>query len=193
MSLSPVALEILETMFLKGNPMKATQITIMEDSKEVSSTNSSSKMSHLAELTSRGYVNSPQEELYVLTDEGKRALGIEPTTKETARTIMSYTPHDKSFNFYVDTDKPLHMHAHSLQDFANKLARVDLKAIEFHMNKDDFEAWFRCLGDQELTKKTTILKEKKIMGEQLRLLLHDAVEQRCQELIELTEQTTPSH
>jgi hypothetical protein len=186
MSLSPVELQILETMLLNGTPMKASQI-VMEDNAEASSTT----MAYLSGLTNRGYVNSPQEELYVLTVEGKKALGIHPITKETAKTIMAYTPHDKAFNFYVDTDKPLHMHAHSLQDFANKLSRIDQRSIDFHMNRNEFEAWFRCLGDQELTKKTSIIKERKATGEQLRLLLHTAIEQRCQELIKLTEQTTP--
>ena len=82
------------------------------------------------------------------------------------------------------------MHAHSLQDFANKLSRVDLKSIEFHIEKGDFEEWFKRLGDQELAVKTVMIKERKIIGEQLRGLLHDAVEQRCQELMKLTEQTT---
>ena len=186
MSLSPVECEMLKTMLLNGKPMKAAQITIDDNKEELSNT-----MVHLVELTRRGYVNSPQEYIYELTDEGKKSLGIQSTTKETAKTIMAYTPHDKAFNFYVDIDKPLHMHAHSLQDFANKLSKIDLKAIEFHMNKDDFEAWFRDLGDQELTKKAVIIKERKISGDALRFLLHNIVTQRCQELMKLTEQTTP--
>jgi hypothetical protein len=182
MSLSPVELEIMETMFLNSNSMK-----IVENNEEFSS----ATISHLVGLMRVGYVNSPQENLYVLTDEGKKILGVQPITKETAKAIMAYTSHDRAFNFYVDADTALHMHAHSLQDFANKLNRVDLRTIEFHMNKNDFESWFRCLGDQELTKKTALIKERKIVGEQLRCLLHDAVEQRCQELMKLTEQTTP--
>jgi hypothetical protein len=59
------------------------------------------------------------------------------------------------------------------------------------MEKDDFETWLKCLGDQELTKKTAIIKKRKITGEQLRILLHNIIEQRCQELMKLTEQTTP--
>jgi len=165
--------------------MKPAEIAI-ENSKEFSST-----MMHLIWLTRGGYVNSPQKGLYTLTNEGKKALGIQPITKETAKTIIAYTPHDKAFEFYVDVDKPLHIHAHSLQDFANKLPKVDLKTIEFHMDRGDFEAWFKCLGDQELAKKTATIKERKITGEPLRLLLHNTVEQRCQDLMKLTEQTTP--
>jgi len=184
MSLSTIELELLETIFLNGTPIEAKQVA------NDSSIELSSVMVYLVELTRRGYVSSPQKDLYKATDEGKKALGVQPITKENAKTIVFYAPHDKAFNFYASVDKPLHVHAHSLQDFANKLSKVDLKAIEYHMDRNDFEVWFKCLGDQELAKKTKILKERKIVGEQLRLLLHTIVEQHCQELRKLTEQST---
>jgi predicted transcriptional regulator len=184
MSLSSNDLEILETMFLNGNQMKTTHIAI-ESNKELTST-----MIHLTNLISMGYVNSPQKETYTLTNEGKKALGIQSITKENAKNILAYASHDKAFDFHADNNTPLHIHAHSLQDFANKLSKVDLKAIEFHMDNGDFEAWLKCLGDQELAKKTAVIKKKKIIGEQLRVLLHNIIEQRCQELMKLTEQTT---
>jgi len=184
MSLSTIELEVLETIFLNSKQIEAKQIS------NESGIESASTMLHLTELIRRGYVKSPKKDLYMLTDEGKKALGVQPITKETAKNIVSYTPHDRAFNFYADTDKPLHMHAHSLQDFANKLAKVDLKTIEYHMDRNDFETWLKFLGDQELVKKIKIIKEKKIIGEQLRLLLHKTVEQHCQELRKLTDQTT---
>ena len=171
-------------MFLHNAPMAVSQIVIAD--REGSST----AIEYLAGLTSRGYVFSPQKELYLLTDVGKNVLGIQPITKDEAKSIMAYTPHDKAFNFYIAPDTPLHMHAHSLQDFANKLLRVDLKSLEFHICNDEFEAWFRCLGDQELTKKTALIKERKIVGEPLRLLLHTVVEQRCQELLKIAAPVT---
>ncbi|MCL2134982.1 MAG: hypothetical protein FWH37_05440 [Candidatus Bathyarchaeota archaeon] len=181
MSLSEVELEILENMLLNCKPMLVTQI--VSEPKDVSATNM-----YLAGLTQKGYVDSPQKELYTLTDEGKKALGIQPITKEIAKNIIAYAPHDKSFNFYVDTDKSLHIHAHSLHDFVNKLSKIDLKIIEFHINRNDFETWFERLGDQELAKKTAIIKKRKVTGEQLRVLLQTTVEQHCQKLMELTEQ-----
>ncbi len=186
MSLSPLKLEILETMLVNGKPMKAAQIA-SENKTEFPPT-----MMHLLGLTRMGYVTSPQKSLYILTDEGKKALGIPPTTKETAKAILAYAPHDKSFNFYVDLNKPLHMHAHSLYDFANKLAKIDLKSLEFHSGRGDFEAWFKCIGDQELAKMAELVKKRKIVGEQLRVVLHDVVEQRCQELMKLTGQAVPT-
>jgi hypothetical protein len=186
MSLSPLKIEILETMLLNGKPMKAVQIA-GENKKEFPPT-----MMHLIGLTRMGYVSSPEKGLYELTENGKKALGITATNKENAKAILAYAPHDKSFEFYLTVGSPLHIHAHSIQDFANKLTRVDIKSIEFHSSRGDFEAWFKCLGDQELAKKVAILEEKKLSGEELRTKLHDVVEQRCHELMEMTGQTAPS-
>jgi uncharacterized protein YwgA len=163
--------------------MKAAQIAT-ENNKELQNT-----VMHLTNLTRGGYIDSPQKEQYNITDEGKKALGFQLNTKETAKAIIAYAPHDKAFNFYADTDRPLRIHAHSLQDFINKLSKVDVKSIEFHMDKDDFETWFKCLGDQELAKKTAIIKERKNTGEQLRQLLHNTVEQHHQKLIKLKKKT----
>lgn len=185
MSLSPVKLEILETMLLNGKPMKAAQVA-GENKKEFPPT-----MMHLLNLVKTGYVSSPQKGFYTLTSEGKKALGIQPLNKETAKAIIAYAPHDKAFNFYLEVGKPLHVHAHSLQDFANKLGKIDIKSIEFHLGRGDFEAWFNCLGDQELAKKTALIKARKTAGEQLRAVLHDMVEQRCIELTLLAEQDAP--
>lgn len=185
MSLSPLKIEILETMLLNGKPMKAVQIA-GENKKEFPPT-----MMHLIGLTRMGYTSSPEKGLYKLTENGKKALGITIISKDDAKAILAYAPHDKSFEFYLTVGNPLHVHAHSIQDFANKLNRVDIKSIEFHNNRGDFEAWFRSLGDIELSKKVEILKEKKLSGENLRTRLHDVVEQRCQELMTITGQDTP--
>ena len=74
---------------------------------------------------------------------------------------------------------------------ANKLAKVDIKSLEFHTSRGDFEAWFKSLGDPELANKVAEIREKKVAGEQLRKMLHDTVEQRCTELMKLTETATP--
>jgi len=49
----------------------------------------------------------------------------------------------------------------------------------------DFEAWFAGLGDVELARKTALLKEKKMTGEELRRRLHEIAENRCAVLAKL--------
>ena len=186
MSLSSIKQEILETMLLNGKPQKAMDIA-KEAKKEYQPVNM-----HLLGLIKMGHVVMPEKGFYAITEKGKRTLGIPETTKEKAAAILAYAPHDKAFNFYITFGKPLNIHAHSLRDFANKLDRADLASVEFHIQRGDFEAWFKGLGDEELAKKTALLKKRIAVGESLRTQLHDIVEQRYLELVKLSGQTIPN-
>jgi hypothetical protein len=185
MSLSPIKQEILETMLLNGKPLKAQDIA-KEAKKEFQPVNM-----HLLGLVKMGYACLPEKGLYVITEKGKKALGLPEISKEKAAAIIAYAPHDKAFNFYVTVDKPLSLHAHNLRDFAHKLDKADLTSIEFHLQRGDFEAWFKMLGDEELGKKTALLKKRNACGEDLRTQLHGIVEQRYFELAKLSGQTIP--
>jgi hypothetical protein len=182
MSLSPVKQEILETMLFHEKPMRAMEIA-KENKKEFPRT-----MMHLLGLVRMGYVTSPEKGLYIIAGKGKEALGIQETNKEQATAILAYKPQDKAFEFYSDIDKPLHLHAHSLRDFANKVEKAEITSIEFHAKRGDFEAWLNSLGDVELAKKVVLLKQKNLAGEELRKQLHEIVQQRYMELSKLTGQ-----
>jgi hypothetical protein len=186
MSLSLVKQEILETMLLNEKPMKAIEIA-SESKKEFPPT-----MMHLLGLAKMGYVSSPEKGRYIITERGKSALGVPEITKEKATAILCYAAHDKTFNFYVTIGKPLGLHAHNLRDFAKKLDKADLASIEFHLQREDFEAWFKMLGDEELAKKTALLKKKNAVGENLRKQLRDIVEQRYLNLAMLAGQPIPT-
>ena len=186
MSLSPVKQEILEAMLFNEKPVRAMDI-VKETKKEFPQV-----MMHLLGLVRMGYVNTPQKGLYIISDKGKQVLGIPQTSKEQAAAILAYAPHDKAFEFYSDIGQPLHLHAHSLRDFANKLEKVNINSIEFHTKRNDFEAWLTGLGDIELAKKTALLKRQGLAGEELRKQLHSIVEQRYVELAKLSGQTIPA-
>jgi DNA-binding transcriptional ArsR family regulator len=179
MSLSPIKHEILETMLLHDKPARAVQIA-KETGKKFPSV-----MMHLIGLTRMGYTNSPEKGQYVITEKGKKALGIPEINKETARAILAHMPHEKAFHFYRSIGNPLSLYAHDLQDFCDTILKVSIDSIEFHVNHGDFEAWFAGLGDVELARKTALLKEKKMTGEELRRKLHEIVENRCIVLAEL--------
>ena len=173
MSLSPAKYEILATMLLLDKPEKARHIA-QEAGKDFPSV-----MMHIIGLIRMGYVTSPEKGLYTLTEKGKRALDVPEINRENARAILADAPRDKAFHFYASIGKPLNLNAHSLQDFRDKILKVDADSINFHMSRGDFEAWFAGLGDVELAKKTALLKEKKMGGEEQRRKLHEIVENRC--------------
>jgi hypothetical protein len=185
MSLSPIKQEILETMLLEDDPQKAMDIA-KEAHKEFQQV-----MMHLLGLIRMGYVSSPSKGLYIITVQGKKALGIPEITKEKAARILAYAPHDKAFNFYKSVDNPLGVHAHSLRDFTVKIDKVDIASLKFHLKRGDFEAWFRSLGDEELVKKMALLKQRNLTDDHLREHFHEVVDQHFRELAELTGELFP--
>lgn len=186
MSLSPVKHVILESMLLCEMPQRAMEIA-KACKKEFQPV-----MMHLLGLIKMGYVTSPQKGLYIITAQGKRAMGIAETSKEKAASILAYAPHDKAFNFYAAFGSPLGIHAHNLRDFVAKLDRVTVVALEFHMARGDFEAWFRGLGDEELAKKVVLIKQRKFEGDELRQMLRCVVEQRYLELAKIADIHVPT-
>jgi len=185
LSLSTIKQEILESMFLCDKPMKATGIA--KDAKK----EFQPVMMHLLGLQKMGYVKSPEKGLYIITAQGKRALGVSPVTEEKANQILAYTPHDRAFHFYATVGQPLSMHAHNLRDFTSKINSADPLSLEFHTKRGDFQAWFKGLGDEELAKKMVLLAKRNLQGEELQKMLFCIVDARYRELAKLTGQVFP--
>jgi hypothetical protein len=172
MSISPVKRLILETMWLLDRPAKATEIA------KEAGLGFPPVMMHILGLTKMGHVQMPEKGTYVITESGKKVLGLPEISKEKAADILAYLPMEKSFHFYADIGKPLNIHAASLGDFCDKILKVDLSSVEFHINRGDFEAWFAGLGDAELARKTLLVREEKMAGENLRKKLYEIVKNR---------------
>jgi len=173
MSISPVKRLILETMWLLDRPAKATEIA------KEAGLGFPPVMMHILGLTKMAYVQMPEKGTYVISESGKKVLGLPIISKEKAAEILAYLPMEKSFHFYADIGKPLNIHAASLGDFCDKILKVDPSSVEFHVNRGDFEAWFAGLGDAELARKTLLVREEKIAGENLRKKLYEMVKNRC--------------
>lgn len=179
MSISPVKRLILETMWMIDKPAKPAEIA------KDTGVNFKQAWMHLLGLTKMEYVNSPEKGFYVITEKGKKTLGIPEVDKQKAAEILTYLPMEKSFHFYADIGKPLDAFATSLGDFSEKIQKVDLGSIEFHIRRGDFEAWFTSLGDIELARKTLLAREQKMSGEELRKKLHEIIRKRFEELAKI--------
>jgi DNA-binding transcriptional ArsR family regulator len=172
MDLSPAKRDILEALLLHEKPVKAAHIA-KEMEKEFPAT-----QMHLIGLTKMGYTESPQKGHYVLSDKGKKVLGIAQMTEKEEQAILSPISSDKAFHFYAGFGKPLNLYAHDLQEFCDRAREVMQDSIDFHMDRGDFEAWFQALGDEELAKKIVVLKSRKISGDELRMRLCHIVKDR---------------
>jgi predicted transcriptional regulator len=137
---------------------------------------------HLSTLKKMGYISMTDEGLYSLTDKGKEALGLSKIDRDLAIRLLSKVPQEKAFHFYIGVDKPLMVSADSLTDFYEKIQNIDVKSIEFHTLRRDFELWIHFLGDAELAKRLRAFREANLTGEELRRKIYEAVKSRCEEL-----------
>ena len=81
--------------------------------------------------------------------------------------------------------------AWSLKGFADALKTVDLKALEFHDRRGDFDAWAEhSLQDKVLSTELTKVKSAKLRGQQLRKMLVETATKRFDDLSKQTQTAT---
>jgi DNA-binding transcriptional ArsR family regulator len=183
MQLNPVKKAILETLWRKGKPL-----TPLEVARELGMKNQRQAMMHLLNLRSMEYVSSPGKNCYAITELGKEAMGLPRISKKEASQILHPKPPESAFRFYKEMGRSLGIEANSLQDFCDKVQKIDLRSLEFHMPRKDFENWLQHLGDAELAKKIAVIREQGVSGEELRQKVYEVTKSRCEELKKLTSQ-----
>ncbi len=102
--------------------------------------------------------------------------------KESPSKILSEVPRDKGFHFYRSMGAYLGIYATSLEQFSKLLEKVELRSIEFHMGRGDFEKWVRSLGDAALALQLAKLRNKSPSGENLRKEVSAVVNRRLDKL-----------
>jgi Mn-dependent DtxR family transcriptional regulator len=180
MSASKIRGKILWVLWAAGKPMTLQGIA------EKAELTSSSTMEYLPGLRKAKYVSVSQEQYYAITKLGKQAIGLPKVGKKLASKILKPLSIEKAFHFYYGLNQHSGVHADSLKDFVDKIQKVDLKCIEFHISRKDFELWIRSLGDLELSKKLELLRMKSLSGENLRKELYETVNSRYEEVKNLT-------
>jgi hypothetical protein len=79
----------------------------------------------------------------------------------------------------------------SLKGFADALKTVDVKALEFHDRRGDFDAWAEhSLQDKVLSTELTKVKSAKLRGQQLRKMLVETATKRFDDLSKQTQTAT---
>src|SRR3990170_8148522 len=72
-----------------------------------------------------------------------------------------------------------------LADFCQKIRTIDVRSVDFHFKRGDFEEWIRgTLGDVELANEINKTNKinKTIQGEELRVKICQTVERRLTQL-----------
>ncbi|UCE15802.1 MAG: winged helix-turn-helix domain-containing protein [Candidatus Bathyarchaeota archaeon] len=175
-SRSKVRKKILETLWEAGKMMRSWEIAERMGISIPSST------MNLLRLIEAGYVSTPQRGHYTITVQGRELLGLSKIDREQASRILNPVPSEKVFRFYKGMDQSLQVFANSIDEFCGKIQTVDVKSLEFHVPRRDFELWFEGLGDVELAEKMGQIRRMSLSGEHLRKKIYETVRSRCEEL-----------
>jgi len=176
MGLVEAKMKILQKLWEEGQPMKSKEVA------QKLGLGIAATTMHLLGLKKSGHVFTPQHGYYAITDLGKEALGFPRIDKAHVTKILSHLPADKAFHFYTGMHQYLGIHANSLADFCDKVEKVSVKSVEFHVARRDFENWFKSLGDAELAKRMGVIHSMNLRGEDLRKKVHEAAKLRLEEL-----------
>jgi len=90
---------------------------------------------------------------------------------------------EEAFYFFTSIGNYTGQSAASLEEFLQKIKDVDIKSLEFHLFREDFEKWIaQTLGDNKLAEEIKLLRTQKIVGNALRDRLYFIVSRRLKEL-----------
>jgi len=81
---------------------------------------------------------------------------------------------EKAFYFFTSIGNYTGEKAQSLEEFLEKVKQIDVKSLEFHLYRGDFERWIReVLGIKELAEKMDEIQKLNLKGETLRTLIYE--------------------
>lgn len=90
---------------------------------------------------------------------------------------------EEAFYFFTSIGNYTGQSAASLDEFLLKIKDVNIKSLEFHLYREDFEKWIALtLGDPKLADEIKGLRNLKVVGNALRDRLYFIVSRRVKEL-----------
>ena len=97
--------------------------------------------------------------------------------------ILRRIPREEAFYFFTSIGNYTGQCASSLQEFVRKIKDIEIKSLEFHLFRGDFEKWIiQTLGDNKLAENIRVLRDQKVTGNTLRDRLYFIVSRRLSEL-----------
>jgi hypothetical protein len=92
-------------------------------------------------------------------------------------------PREKAFYFFTSAGNYTGMSAASLKEFMDRVGDVDIKSLEFHLQRGDFQKWVEeILQDNDLAWEIKRLQKFNLSGDALRNQLGMVVSRRYKRL-----------
>ncbi len=100
-----------------------------------------------------------------------------------ASKILKVVPKEEAFYFFTSIGNYTGQSASSLDEFLLKIKKVDIKSLEFHLYRQDFEKWMSLiLGDANLGEEIKALRGTKVVGEAIRDRLYFTVSRHIKKI-----------
>jgi hypothetical protein len=104
-------------------------------------------------------------------------------TLDMASKILKTVPREKAFYFFTSIGNYTGASASSLKEFMEKINEVNVKSLEFHLSRGDFEKWTaEVLQDTELAGDIKRLQKLNLTGNGLRDQLSFTISRRFKRL-----------
>jgi hypothetical protein len=104
-------------------------------------------------------------------------------TAENSSRILRTVPREKAFYFFTSIGNYTGSNAVSLREFMEKINAVNVKSLEFHLCRGDFEKWTaEVLEDKWLANEINRIMRSGLTGESLRNQLHLTVSRHFRRL-----------
>jgi len=106
-------------------------------------------------------------------------------SKDLISKILRSVTEQEGFHFYIAIGEPTGETAVSLADFAEKMGAVDVRSVNFHCTRKDFEKWIlEVIGDSTLASRLNMINRMHvgIKGEALRYQIIRVVKVRLREI-----------
>ncbi len=104
-------------------------------------------------------------------DQGKEVVNMtkKNTQKPEASRILRKLPKENAFFFFTSVGNYTGKSAASFEEFLEEIREIDIKSLEFHRGRGDFEKWIaETLGDETLAEKIKALQNLSFAGDILR-------------------------
>ena len=93
-------------------------------------------------------------------------------------------PREKAFYFFTSIGNYTGVSAASLKEFVERINEVNVKSLEFHLYRGDFEKWIaETLEDKELAAKIENLRSQNYLGAKLKEQLYNTLIKHHEKLL----------
>jgi hypothetical protein len=105
-------------------------------------------------------------------------------TSDVGSKILKTVPREKAFYFFTSIGNYTGVSAASLKEFVERINQVNVKSLEFHLHRGDFEKWTaEVLEDQWLAGDIKRLQKFGLTGDALRNQLYLTASRRLKRLM----------